>query len=160
LAVLRVTPNLLQFQAFGQIRRDRHIGRAGVEHEIHRLTVDLATGDEMPLAIARQFHFDNAFMLLGRDHHVRILLALFPLAEKPRGQKQRRAPGQNHQHPAGALARRLLTHGLALQPPSGAAKRQTIGRNSPSARAEIVVDADPRALRIHDQRFFQAKFCE
>jgi hypothetical protein len=35
----------------------------------------------MPLGIARQFHFDHAVMLLGRDHHIRILLAFFPLAE-------------------------------------------------------------------------------
>ncbi|MNI28433.1 hypothetical protein D3C81_1133530 [compost metagenome] len=117
------TETFFELQALGQLCRDRHIGRPGVEHEIHRLTVDMAAGDEMPLGVARQFNLDKTVALLRAHHHIRVLLTLFPLTEKPRRQKQCRAPGQHHQHATGAFSRRLLTHGLALQPPSGAAKR-------------------------------------
>ncbi|MNP17530.1 hypothetical protein D3C76_1099660 [compost metagenome] len=130
---------LFQFQPFGHLRRDRHIGRPGIEHEIHRLAIDMAAGNEMPLAIAHQFHLDETLAAFRADDHIRILLTLFPLAEKPRGQKQSGAPGQYHQYPTGTFARRLLAHDLALQPPSGTAKRQTIGRTSPSARAPVLL---------------------
>ncbi|MNM82255.1 hypothetical protein D3C81_942810 [compost metagenome] len=131
--------SFFELQTLGQVRRNRHIGRPGIEHEVHRLVVDLTAGDEMPLRIAHQFHLNETLALLRADHHVRILLTRFPLAEKTRGQKQRGTPGQYHKHPADALPRASLSHDLALQPPSGAAKRQTTGRTSPSARAPLLL---------------------
>lgn len=103
---------LLQAETLGQPGRDRHIGRSGIEHEIHRLAVDLAAGDEMPLAVADQFHFDVTLMLLRSDDSIGVLLTLFPLAEKPCRQEQPGAPGQHQQHAPGTFARWLLTHGL------------------------------------------------
>ncbi|MNO88408.1 hypothetical protein D3C76_798570 [compost metagenome] len=101
---------------------------------MHHLAIDRAVHHEMPLAVAQQAHFDEAFAVLGLHLGIGIALALLPLSEKARGQEQRRRPGNDHQDLARTLAR-WRAHGLALQPPSGASKRQTIGRVSPSARA-------------------------
>ncbi|MOA18060.1 hypothetical protein D3C78_1383460 [compost metagenome] len=141
----RHAETFFQLEALGQLHRNRHVGGAGVEHEVHRLAVDLAAGDKMPLRIADQLHLDKAFAFLRIHLGIGILLTLLPLGKKTRRQKQRRTPSQDHQHPAGALAWQLLAHGAALQPPSGAAKCQTIGRVSPSARAPSLLSRPTQA---------------
>ena len=92
-----------------------------------------AVGDEVALTIAQQANFDETITMGRLGLRIGVALLILPDAKKARGKKHRRRPGENHQHPARALAGRLA-HGLPLQPPCGAAKRQTIGRDSPSWR--------------------------
>ncbi|MNI70987.1 hypothetical protein D3C73_1268350 [compost metagenome] len=128
----------LQAQITGQRLGDRHVGGPGIEHEMHSLAVDRAICHEMALAIAQQAHFDEAFAVLGLHLGIGVALARLPLTEKARSQKHRRRPGDDHQYPARTLAR-WLAHGVALQPPCGAANRQTTGRLSPSARSALLL---------------------
>ncbi|MNN79422.1 hypothetical protein D3C81_1960670 [compost metagenome] len=105
---------------------------------MHHLAVDRAIHHEVALAVAQQAHFDKALAVFGLHLGIGVALAVFPLAEKARGKEHRGRPREDHQHPARPFARRLA-HDLALQPPSGASKRQTIGRVSPSARAPLLL---------------------
>nr|GFD06977.1 hypothetical protein [Tanacetum cinerariifolium] len=87
----------------------------------------------------------RARSMITADVGVRVLLTLLPLTKKPRRQKQRRGPGNDQHQAPGALAGRRLSQGFALQPPSGAAKRQTMGRFSPSARTPKLLSVPTQA---------------
>ncbi|MNC76419.1 hypothetical protein D3C75_1281360 [compost metagenome] len=64
---------------------------------MHHLAVDGTIHHEVALAITQQAHFDKALTMLGLHLAVGVTLAVFPLAEKARGKKQRRRPGDDHQ---------------------------------------------------------------
>ncbi len=123
-----------QSQPLGQLGRHGDVRGAGVEQKGDRFAIDLAAGDEMPLDVASQLHLDLLAMQLGYRLAVRVEAILLPGSEEARRQVQPDAPGEHQHHPPGTTPGRLA-HGRAIQPPLGAAKRQTMGRFSPSPRA-------------------------
>ena len=100
---------------------------------------------EVTLHVGQQLDLDVALALLRGHFSVGVLLTLFPTPKKLRGQVQTGAPGHDHEDPPHAFTRCLLAHGLALQPPCGAAKRQTTGRFSPSARLWLPLSTPTQA---------------
>src|SRR5690606_1961827 len=123
----------LKPQLAGDLSRNGDIGGAGIQQKHHRFAIDPPAGNEMPLDVAFQQHFDLPAADMRNGLLVGIEAALLPVGEKPCRQQDAYSPSQYQHDPAGTTTRRLA-HYLALQPPGGVAKRQTIGRFSPSAR--------------------------
>ena len=115
------------------------------------MPIDLAIDQVVTLTTAGQAHLDETIAMHRLRRLVGVALAIFPVTEEVRGQQQAGAPEEHPHHPSGAASRRLLCHGRRLQPPLGAAKRQTMGRSSPSARVWLPLSTPIQApsLSIH-----------